>query len=471
MGYYFLSRMAAAALTLVTLVVLTRVLAPADFGLYNIVIMAGTTAFAFLFAWVPAVIIRFHTAAEFDGRATAWTLGAGAVALAVAAPLLLLALPFYEPDWRAAILLGAAFCAAHAANEYGLSGLRVLNQGPAFAFGVVLRPIVGVGLALAFVAMGGGYASAVAGMAIGSVVTGIYALGRVIRVTGIGLPRWSALRTFLAFGVPLSLVTSNAMVQILITQAILARIADLAAVGIFAAAQTLALRAIAMPMMTLTRASAASIFEAYETDGHAAADVELDRHFSFLMLISVPIFGTLMLANDTVATILFDGTFRASVAAHLPILAAAAFIAGVQGSYLAYAFLITRRTSIQLVIMVVGALLHALLSLAMIAAIGPIGASWAVLGSAAASFAAYLVAGRRVRPQIADPAEVRKAAVGLLALAPFALYAETVGHPLLAFACLGLGALAFCAALQLQNQMAMSAVMRKLLRLGRRTRA
>lgn len=461
LAWFFISRIAAAGLTLISLLLLTRVLEPAGFGHYNMILIGATAVFSVVFGWVPGVVHRFHSAAEFDGKATAWALGAGAVTMAVMSVAGLAALPLVDPAWRLVALLGLAFCLSHAINETGLSGLRVEKMARTFALIVVLRQVIGVGLALSLVMMGYDYPGAVAGMAVGALVTGLYAVGRTAQITSIRLPHRAALKEFLHFGLPLAVVSSNAMILVLITQGILATRIDLAAVGTFAAAQTLALRTVSLPIMTLTQTSSASIFRAYEQDGEAAADRALERQFSFLMLIALPIVVPLVLANDTVAGLLFNDRFEAEVARHLPLLSLAAFLSGLQGAFFAFAFLIARKTAIQFAIMAAGVMVHAGLTVLAVDHYGAIGASYAVLASSVVSLFAYFAIGRSVRQSGIPLAELRKAAVAALALAAFCLAADRMGGMLPAILLIGLGYMAFLAALYYQKQAAIRAVFRR----------
>jgi O-antigen/teichoic acid export membrane protein len=462
MAWFFLSRILAAGLTVLTLLVFTRALEPEGFGRYNMIVLAATASFSILFGWVPSVIHRFHSAADFEGRATAWALGSGALLMVALVPVALLGSLLLDPDWRWMFQLGMMFCLAHSMNEAGLSGLRVYNKGPAFAIGVVLRPVVGVGLALLFVYLGGGYSGAIIGMAIGALVTGIYALSGTIPLSSVKVPHWSALKQFLVFGTPLAVVASNSMIVVLITQSLLAVSVDMAAVGTYAAAQTLALRAISLPMMTLTQATAASIFRAFEEHGEGAANRQLDQHFSFLMLVAAPILLLLVLANDTFSSLLFDENFQGEVAMHLPLLTLAAFISGVQGSYFAYSFLISRQTSIQFLIMAVGVAVHAGIAVLLISGFGGIGASYAILTSSTLSLAAYLVVGRSIRRQGVSASEVRKVITAVLVMAPFCLAADQTRDMALALLLAAAGCVAFFAALYYQKQIAAVAVARKL---------
>lgn len=464
MAWFFLSHIAAAALTLISFLVMTRVLSPEGFGAYNVIVLSATTAYFFLLAWVPTSVHRFHSAREFSGNASAAAFGGGGLVILAVLPLLFFGQQFGPEGWRVPLLLGALFWLTHSINEAGLAGLRVLGEGPRFAAAVVLRPLVGTILAITLAMIGLGYAGAIVGMSIGATLTGLYLLYRSIGSLKIALPTMAVLRSFLGFGLPLAFVSSAATVVVLVTQTILAQGTGLAAVGIYAAAQTLALRGITMPMAMLSNAIAASVFHAYEVEGDEAADRVLDRHFSFLMLVGLPIAGVMALSNDTVTSLLFDDPFRDEVSRYLPILALAAFITGVQGAYFDYPFLISRRTTIQLMVSGAVVVAHAIIAFGLIWALGPIGACWAILASAVLALVLYRAVGQRFRVMHVPLDELRKAAIGLIAFAPFALLADHLGRPVLSPAIAALGVGSYMIALAAQNQIAMRLIVSRLQR-------
>lgn len=447
MAWFFIPRILAAVLTLVSVMVLTRALGPADYGRFNLIMVAGSVAYAGIFAWLTAAISRFHTTAEFGGTALAVALGTALRLGLGLVPLLALVMALAPDSFQLSVGLCMAFCLAHAMHEIGLSGLRVQRTGRVYALLTLLRPLLGVSLALLLVFHGYGYAGALIGMALGAAITGFWALWRVGRRSGLAAPNRWMLKRFFSFGTPLALVSSGSMLLMMLSQLLLARYVGLEAVGIFAAAQSLALRAVGMPMDTMRGVSAVSIFQSFEKDGHEASDKELAQHFSLLMLVSVPVVATLVLANDTVARVIFDQVFRGEVADHLPLLAIATFIAGIQGAFYGFAFTIAHKTNWQLFIMLGLITAHSLLSLGLVWALGAIGASWAVLATSVAGLIAYALIGKRIRPIVLPLVEFRMMGLATLAYAPFAILADHSASLIMAVSLLVAGGFAFVAAL------------------------
>lgn len=465
MAWFFLSRIFSSAITVVVLIVLTRALGPAGFGKYNITLLSGTIAYFVLFGWLSMSITRFHNAAEFKGKTIAIAMGAGLRFVIVLLPVVVLSYILLSQNFALAILLSAVFCVSHAMHEGGLAGLRVYNSGPDFARATLLRPALGITFTLVLVSFGGGYVSAVLGMSLGAAIMGAYALTKVIRRSGIMRPNASALKRYFSFGAPLGFVASGSMMIVLISQGVLSWSGDLEMVGIYAAAQTLAMRSITMPMTTLSSVTAATIFQSFEEDGHTASDQALERHFSFLLLVSLPILAIMVFSNQTVAAILFDQSFRSEVARQLPILAIAAFITGVQGAYYSFAFMIGKKTEFQVYILIGTTVTHFFVSMAAIYLFGGIGATYAILVNSVLGLGAYIFFGRSIRVMYLPISEVRKMALATFALSGFAFAADYTGSVWISLALISIGMIVFGTVLYFQRQKAMLTIVSKISKL------
>jgi O-antigen/teichoic acid export membrane protein len=439
MTWFFVPRMLSALIAIAILIVMTRVLGPADFGRYNLTMLAGTLLFSFTFHWLAICVGRFHHAREFEGKTIATVLGASALLVVLLLCLAAVVQLILPAAWIGGFFLAVVFCTSHAMHELGTVCLRQYNEGPKFAAVTLLRQALGVSLAVSFVLRGGGFASAVIGMSMGAALTGAYALIFAVRRSGIIVPPRDALKAYFRFGFPLAAVSSSASFFAMSSQSLLAYFAGMDAAGYFAAAQTLASKALKLPMTTLSRVVAPTVFEAHETSGTSSSDAVLDRYFSFLMLISIPVVVALVCAADVFTNLLFEPGFARKTDLYLRLLAPAAFIVGLQGAYFSYAFMRSKMTALQLGISVGSLLVHALLSLVIIYRFGAPGAPVAFLLSGVVSFSAYFYIGRKVDPLRVPMSEVSKAGLGAITYVPFALAAEMATNLTLQFAILGAG--------------------------------
>lgn len=462
MTWFFIPRMLSAVLAIAILIVMTRVLGPAEFGRYNLTLLIGTLLFAFTFLWLVIAIGRFHHAKEFEGKTIATALGASII---LAAFLFVISglVPLVVPGaWVDSLFFAAIFCVSHAMHELGTACLRQYNEGPKYAAVTLLRHAIGVGLAVLCILNGGGYKSAVVGMSLGAAVTGAYALVIAIRRSGIVVPRISAIRAYLSFGFPLAIVSSSATFFAMSSQALIAVMAGMESAGYFAAAQSLATRTLRLPMGTLSQVIAPSVFDAHENRGTASSDSVLGRYFSFLMLISLPIVLALICSADVFANLLFEPAFADEASGYLRILAVASFVFGLQGAYLSFAFSRSKNTGLQLAVTAVLLLMHVLVSVAFIQLLGANGAAYAFLVSAILGFLAYFHFGRRVDRIIVPTAELGRAVVGALAFVPFGVWADASEGLLQQFALMTLGVVAMCAALVWVRQVAAVTALEKI---------
>ncbi len=423
MTWYFAPRMVSAFIAIIILVVMTRMLGPSEFGRYSLTLLSGNLLFSFSFHWLVISIGRFHYSAEFGGKTIENALGASA-ALAFCILVFLGVAFFMVPEqWVIIAFFACGYCVCHTIHELGTACLRQYNEGPKFAIIVVMRHVVGAIFAVAFILAGGGYKSAVVAISLGAALTGSYALWIAMRRSGIGLPKITEIKEYFSFGFPLAVVSSSSTFFAMTSQAFLAAIIGMDSAGYFAAAQSLTTRTLGLPMTTLARAVAPSVFEKYETGGKLASDAVLSRYFSFLLLISTPIFVFLIGMAYILAELLFEARFADQTVTHLKFLTLTSFILGLQGAYLSFSFMRSRKTVQQLAITIFALFFHVVISFFMIKMLGAGGASAAFMLSGTVSFFTYYFVGRKIDPIPLPVEDSIKSMVGALTLVLFVILA------------------------------------------------
>ncbi|WP_170789465.1 oligosaccharide flippase family protein [Ruegeria lacuscaerulensis] len=462
MTWFFVPRMMSAVIAIAILVVMTRVLGPADFGRYTLTLLLGNLMFSFTFHWLAIAIGRFHHTPEFEGKTIAMSLSTAAILAVVLFVLAALVSVILPGGWIDGLFFAAIYCISHAMHELGTACLRQYHEGPKYAAVTLLRHGLGVSLAVGFVLTGGGYKSALIGMSLGAALTGAYALAVTLRRSGVARPKGAVLKTYLLFGFPVAVVSSTATFFAMSTQSLLAVFAGMDYAGYFAAAQTLASRTVRLPMETLSRVWGPSIFEALEKRGAQSSDAVLERYFSFLMLIAVPIVAALICAASVFANLLFDPEFADRTTGYLRVLAIASFTFGLQGAYFSFAFSRAKKTGLQLTITLCSLAVHVALSFVFIYLLGPPGAAVAFLISGLLSFLAYYHIGRRIDPIAVPVPEIFKAVAGAVAFAPLAVLAAESGGIVLQFALLSLSAVVMFVVFACLHQTAAAAAWRKI---------
>jgi O-antigen/teichoic acid export membrane protein len=466
-AWFFVARVVATLVALLTLVVLTRLLNADDFGRYNITLFSAMIAQKLLFAWIVVSITRFNGSPEFRGRAVALGLGAAAGTVALLIPILAVAFLLVPPRAHEAYLLASALALALAIHEIALACLRVQWRGPAFSVVAIGRPIAGPALAAAILLAGAGYRGAVIAAAAAAFFFGWIGLVAAARRSGVDRPDGLTLRTYLTFGQPLALVMAGSMGFALSSQLVLASLADLRQVGFFAAAAVLSERSIAMMMMTLAQTSSARIFEVKEKRARQELTETLDAHFAFLLLFSVPIVMTFAIANDTISILLFGPETGPEIAYYLPFLACAALLNGMQSAFFSFGFTMQKRTLLQLGLTLSFLLLHILVSLIAVRAFGGLGAALTTVASAGAMVAVFAWYGRDVFRHCAlRPALVRMSLAAAAAL-PFLAAADRAANLTVGVALVGGGMLAMLIVLKLSRYRSVELILETVLRARR----
>lgn len=462
MGWFFVPRILAAAMMIVMLVLLTRLLGAEQFARYNIAITIGAVGFAFVFGWLASSMQRFHNAREFEGKATAVIMGLFLRVMLVLIVITVLVGLFFPVILDKFIILAFVYFLAHSMHEMGLSGLRVLHLGPKFALAVILRPVIVLALMLVILLMfDATYEDILISISFAATLLGVFSLVATIRKIGIAKPRADFAKKFFIFGAPLAFVGGTTMIISLVAQFVVVWGADLTAVGVYAAAHTLAMRTINMPMEMLGRSLAATVYQSYEESGEFSASRHLERYSSFLLFISVPTVIILFFGNDTIATLLFGSALSEGIAPHLPILAVAAFMYGIQGGLFSYAFTITRRTGAQAIIIISSTGLHAVLALILINLLGPIGVSYALLIAACTSLVVVIIYGRRLFKVSIPREHIIKLVPAVIALSLSAIIADEIRSVTLSVGVIGLGMAVFLLILYLQKYLAMQRIVNK----------
>jgi len=448
--WFVLPRLIASAMTLVIMVLFFRMLGPADFGRYNFILVSGTMLHAYVFSWIDAALMRFHRAPQFEGQLESISLGlSGLMALVLALGCIGLLLFHPSMNGRVTVTLVVLFCLAHLLHELGTAFLRLYGRRRAYAAAILIRPFVAVTLGAVLILAGYGWIAVVGAAVAGACVAGLVSLGPFMASRRPSLPDAATLSTLLAYGLPLAIVRSYLMGLLLISQALLLYLQDTAAVGLFAAAQVLCFRSVGTVMNEVSKALAPKIFSTFEQEGKTRTDETLKSYLSVLLLMSVPITVPLIVANQTVARVLFDDDLAASVARQLPWLAGAAFGITFQGAFLSYAFTISRTTFRQFLMICGFTALHLGFSALGIWWAGALGAAIAMAATAGAMLGLTVLFGHRAyRMPLLTP-DVWKMLAGVLVFVPWGLAADQVRSLPLALAVLMAGGVAALSALYL----------------------
>ncbi|WP_448581195.1 lipopolysaccharide biosynthesis protein [Thermaurantiacus sp.] len=205
LAWHAFGRLSGAAFSIGIIALLTRILQPAEFGTYSVLIFLAGLAYIAVLQWLRILVDRELPNAGPDGaRLTGGillTTGLSVVGLALVSCTVALLVPASK-EW---VVLGFAFTVSYAVFEIAMAVARARLQAARVACLHLLKGAIGLGLSYLLVRGGFGVAGAVHGLVAAHVVCAILALAPLPRVADLRLPSLSFLRRSLMLTLPVSL--------------------------------------------------------------------------------------------------------------------------------------------------------------------------------------------------------------------------------------------------------------------------
>lgn len=388
---------------LLTIVVFTRLLSPADYGVYALAYSAMVLAHTALFTWTEAAMARFQAQARQKGEIAdhmltlyrAWSV------LGLGYPLLAAAIVWVAPvapSLKIAVSAGLAAILFRSALKLVQERRRADGEVASAAAIDVAQTVGGFAVGAILAAMGLGGASPLLGLAAISAISLAFVLPGELRFVRGG--RWQPARArgYAAYGVPVSLSLILSLVIASTDRFVLGGFLGEASVGVYHAGYSLANRTQDVIFVWLGMAGGPAMVSALERGGMSALIRTAREQASFMVLLTLPAAVGLALVAGPLARLLV-GPSMADGAAHvIPWIAAGGFFSGVTTYYLHQAFTLGRRTGLLLAAMTFPAALNLALNLILAPRFGMDGAMWATAISYGAGACASWYLGRKAMP-------------------------------------------------------------------------
>jgi len=430
--YYLLARGAPAAVSFLAVALYTRLLSPAEYGLYALVISAVGLANAALFQWLRLGLLRFLPAYREKQARLLSTLALGFGVLAGLTGVAGGVGFWIWPGSQARTLLGLGILLLWAQAWFELNLELVRSQLKPHRYGLLA-------LAKSVSALAAGGLLAYLGRGVTGILLGLL-LGFTVPLLGVFRRHWNGvrpgradfktLRRLLGYGLPLTAAFILDFVVNSSDRLLLGWLSGSAAAGLYSAGYDLAKKSLWMLMMAVNLASYPLVVRALEKEGRDAARSRLRDIAIILLGVGLPGAAGLALLAPNLAGVLLGVEFRDAAAALVPWIALAVLLAGLKAYYLDMAFQLGRHTVGQVWVLLVAAVVNLGLNLCLIPLYGFMGAAYATVAAYAAGFVLSGLWGRRVFPLPfpgLEPVKIILAAGGMtLALRPVAGYSGPV---------------------------------------------
>lgn len=397
---YTLGRSASGAINLIALAVFTRLLLPAEYGHYALVVVWVGVVNAIAFQWLHSGARRFLSAYTDRRGGFFATLRVAYARVAVTVVLLgtVVALGWPDPTVRRLAVLGTILLCAQAWLDLNLNlslaGLKPIRYGTLN----LIRSAVGLlcGGALAYFGLGA--TGVIIGIIAGYVVPGVIVALRDWRGGARGPADSVVMQEVLRYGLPLTAVYALSFVVTFSDRVLLAWLKGSGDVGTYAAAYDLTFQGL-MTLMVMVNLSAFPLaVRALEEGGLDAARAQLTQHATLLLAVAMPATVGLALLAPNVARVFLGGAYQASGARLIPWLAFGTFVVGLKTYYFDLSFQLGRATTKQVWISAFAAAVNVGLNLWWIPKFGVLGAAWASLAAFLVAGVSSVLLGRRVLP-------------------------------------------------------------------------
>jgi O-antigen/teichoic acid export membrane protein len=344
-GLYFAARLGTGVVGLAALVVYTRFLSAAEYGVYAMAVAGTGLWHAVLFNWLSLGLARFLPGAadreRVLGAARSIFVGQAALSAAGAAAAWWL---WPDPALRALLPLALLLLWSHAWFELNLEVARSDLAAGRYALVSLGKAVLSVAVGLALVMRGWGAGGLIAASVAATAVAGLVLGGGAWFRAGRARPDWGVAREMAVYGLPLSAALTASFVIDSSDRFLLGTLVSPAAAGEYSASYLLAKQAILLLMAPVALANFPVAVRALASEGPEGARRALAQSGVLLVGLGVP--GTLgfVLLAPNLAHTLLGPEFREAGRTVLPWVACAIFLFGMQQYHYGRAFTLSRRT-------------------------------------------------------------------------------------------------------------------------------
>lgn len=373
-------RIGAGVLGLASYSVFSRVVEPAAYGRYALVVAAAIGLSACFYTWLGITLIRYLP----DQRTREDVHLSSALALFSIASAVLILGCVGLAAWAGSSSLPYLFSCLILTLLTGWFGLSLQLSNArlqVFAYGVknLVRFAGLLGFGLAFVwAGGGGLALVLAHILALAVAT---CFGIKSDFAGVALAKVSqdTMRKLLHHGLPVAFALFMSWMVDQSDRYLLLWFQGEAEAGRYALAYDIAKQPVLLMISAAGLTALPHAARAYETDGPARARQILSLNLSGLLLVSLPVLALQAFFPHELARLLLGSEYENVAAAIMPIIAVAMMIHGLRGHYFDIALHLAKRTRGMIGMWVSMATANTVLNLLLIPRFGSVGAAYATL--------------------------------------------------------------------------------------------
>lgn len=389
--FYLTGRLATGAVGLVALAAFTRVLSPADYGRYTVIIAVVSLIAAVGFQWLRQGLVRFGTGRTENRAVLLSTLGAlfsaliGVMVIAAAAVGIAIA-PFGLHVSGAELAVICCLVVTQAWFELVVDAARTEFRPWRYSAATFIRAALSLVLGVAAAVLTHQVLLVVLGMAVGYLASSFLAAPRwlvgLLRIRGSTKAQAKAL---MSYGLPLAGTLGMTFILDTADRLMLASMHGYAEAGVYASSYNLAQFSIGTALSGLGLGALPLAVSAFRSGEHDRAKDLLDRNLLLGLAICLPAVVGLAVTAPVLDRLLLGNYVAGRSDTVTIIIAVATGLAALRAFCVDVVFMLHRHTWVQGLIIAAAALFNVGLNFLTIP-------RWGAIGAAAASLAAFAVA-------------------------------------------------------------------------------
>lgn len=392
-----------AVVGVLTILVFTRLLSSTEFGIYALAFSVCSLAHVLVFTWLEAAMARYWAGEATpeglaDLYATLYRVGLVLSLVFIPAAVAICLLLPLGMEIRIAMavgLIGVPIRCLLNMVKVALRARGAVRQAAGLDIFFTLAVFI-LGIAAAWLGLGG--ASPLVGLLVAPLLALPIALPLERGKQRHGRYNPSRLKAYIAYGYPISMSLSMALILASTDRFMLAWLMNEAAVGAYHASYSIANRTLDIIFLWLGTAGAPALVMALEKGGARALKLAAEDQARILMLVTVPAAVGVALVARPLAEVVIGPELRTASAMVTPWIAASAFLSGWLYYYFNQAFTLSKRTLLLLMTMIIPAIANIALNIILIPKLGLMGAAIStVLGYFIGVLASVIMA-RRIMP-------------------------------------------------------------------------
>jgi O-antigen/teichoic acid export membrane protein len=375
--FYMAANLAAAIIGFASVMTLTRLVAPADYGVFTVAVSIASVCATFFFTWLRHAVLRFQSEPGADIRMSAL---AGYIGTMMLYPLVLAVLLWVIKVPTDKAVVAVLFAAAIALFELGQEILRAQQRARVYATGTLIRSGLSFIFCVSAVLLGGGGIALVVAMAVG------YVAAALLLAPGIwAKPRLPARRDVIVklarYGMPITFSGVFVALTLALDRFALAALLGTDAAGIYGATADFVRQCAILPAISASLAIAPLAVANLKREDGAVTASNLGDGIELLLAVMLPAVTGLALVAPQVAAVILGPDYRAAAVEVIPVLAFAFLAHTLSQQYVQLSFGLANRP--QLYVVHTGAifLVNLVFMVPLIRKFGLPGAAWSLLVS------------------------------------------------------------------------------------------